>query len=47
MGESFIWSLTMTDIFSGWTDVNRTKNQTHHEVIKSRLNFSCYGVFFR
>ena len=43
MGGSFIWSLTATDIFSGWTEVRPGWNRFQHNVSRrsreSRLTF--------
>ena len=50
MGESFIWSLTATDIFSGWTEVRPSWNRGQHSVcaaftvIEERLPFTILGV---
>jgi hypothetical protein len=35
MGESFIWSLTATDIFSGWTEVRPTWNRGQYSVCEA------------
>ena len=50
MGESFIWSLTATDIFSGWTEVRPSWNRGQHSVCKAfatiekQLPFTILGV---
>ena len=50
MGESFIWSLTATDIFSGWTEVRPSWNRGQHSVcdafveIEKHLPFTILGV---
>ncbi len=50
MGESFIWSLTATDIFSGWTEVRPSWNRGQHSgceaftAIEERLPFAILGV---
>lgn len=50
MGESFIWSLTVTDIFSGWTEVRCSWNRGQHsgckafEAIEGQLPFELLGV---
>ena len=50
MGESFIWSLTVTDIFSGWTEVRSSWNRGQHsvcnafEAIETHLPFELLGV---
>lgn len=50
MGESFVWSLTATDIFSGWTEVRPTWNRGKHSVceaftvIESQFPFEMLGV---
>ncbi|MDC0259200.1 hypothetical protein OAK43_03095, partial [Verrucomicrobiales bacterium] len=35
MGGSFIWSLTATDIFSGWTEVRPSWNRGQHNVCEA------------
>ena len=48
--ESFIWSLTATDIFSGWTEVRPSWNRGQHNVcdafieIEKHLPFTILGV---
>jgi hypothetical protein len=50
MAESFIWSLTMTDIFSGWTEVRPSWNRGQESVlqafstIEAQLPFEMLGV---
>ncbi len=50
MGESFIWSLTMTDIFSGWTEVRPSWNRGQERVLQAfsameaQLPFEMLGV---
>lgn len=50
MGGSFLWSLTATDIFSGWTEVRATWNRGRHGVctafteIETALPFDLLGV---
>ena len=50
MAESFIWSLTMTDIFSGWTEVRPSWNRGQESVvqaistIETQLPFDMLGV---
>lgn len=50
MGESFIWSLTVTDIYSGWTEVRSSWNRGQHsvcnafEAIEAQLPFQLLGV---
>lgn len=50
MGGSFLWSLTLTDIFSGWTEVRATWNRGQHGVcaafagIEAELPFALLGV---
>jgi hypothetical protein len=50
MGGSFLWSLTATDIFSGWTAVQPSWNRGQHNVceafgvIESSLPFTILGV---
>ena len=50
MGGSFLWSLTATDIFSGWTEVRATWNRGRHGVcaafaaIETSLPFALLGV---
>jgi hypothetical protein len=50
MGESFIWSLTATDIFSGWREVRPSWNRGQHSVceaftrIEEHLPFTILGV---
>lgn len=50
MGGSFLWSLTLTDIFSGWTEVRATWNRGQHGVcaafteIEASLPFALLGV---
>ena len=50
MGESFIWSLTATDIFSGWTEVRPSWNRGQYSVceafivIESQFPFVILGV---
>jgi hypothetical protein len=50
MGGSFLWSLTATDIFSGWTEVRATWNRGQHGVcaafseIEAALPFGLLGV---
>jgi len=50
MGESFVWSLTATDIFSGWTEVRPSWNRGQHSVceafgaIEGNLPFGVLGV---
>lgn len=50
MGASFIWSLTATDIFSGWTEVRPSWNRGQHSVceafgaIEKHLPFTILGV---
>ncbi|MDB4617226.1 hypothetical protein OAE25_01010 [Verrucomicrobiales bacterium] len=50
MGGSFIWSLTATDIFSGWTEVRPSWNRGKHNVceafkkIEADLPFTIPGV---
>ena len=50
MGESFVWSLTATDIFSGWTEVRPTWNRGKHRVceafteIERQFPFELLGV---
>ncbi len=50
MGGSFLWSLTVTDIFSGWTEVRATWNRGQHSVcaaftdIEASLPFDLLGV---
>ena len=50
MGESFVWSLTVTDIYSGWTEVRPSWNRGQHsvceafKVIEKRLPFTILGV---
>ena len=50
MGESFVWSLTATDIFSGWTEVRPTWNRGKYsvcgafKVIESQFPFEMLGV---
>ena len=35
MAESFVWSLTMTDIFSGWTEVRPSWNRGQESVLQA------------
>ncbi len=50
MKESFLWSLTATDIFSGWTEVRASWNRGQHSVcaafgaIERHLPFTILGV---
>lgn len=50
MAESFVWSLTATDIFSGWTEVRPSWNRGKHSVceafaeIEEALPFGILGV---
>jgi hypothetical protein len=50
MAESFVWSLTATDIFSGWTEVRPSWNRGKHSVcgsfaeIERDLPFAILGV---
>jgi hypothetical protein len=50
MGGSFLWSLTATDIFSGWTEVRSSWNRGQHSVcgaftgIEQSLPFVILGV---
>lgn len=50
MGGSFLWSLTATDIFSGWTEVRATWNRGQYGVcaafveIEAELPFALLGV---
>ena len=50
MAESFIWSLTATDIFSGWTEVRPSWNRGQESVlqafssIETQLPFEILGV---
>ncbi len=50
MGGSFLWSLTATDIFSGWTEVRPCWNRGRHGVcaafggIEAALPFALLGV---
>ncbi len=50
MGGNFIWSLTLTDIFSGWTEVRASWNRGQHGVcnafieIEAALPFPLLGV---
>ncbi|MCK5922672.1 MAG: transposase family protein [Methylococcales bacterium] len=50
MAESFIWSLTATDIFSGWTEVRPSWNRGKYSVceafikIEAALPFEILGV---
>jgi len=50
MGGSFLWSLTATDIFSGWTEVRAAWNRGQHGVcaafgeIETSLPFGILGV---
>lgn len=50
MGGSFLWSLTATDIFSGWTEVRACWNRGQHGVcvafagIEAALPFALNGV---
>jgi hypothetical protein len=50
MGGSFLWSLTATDIFSGWTEVRATWNRGQHGVcaaftrIETEFPFDLLGV---
>lgn len=50
MGESFVWSLTATDIYSGWTEVRPSWNRGQHSVceafaaIEEQLPFTILGV---
>ena len=50
MGESFVWSLTATDIFSEWTEVRPTWNRGKHSVceafteIERQFPFEMLGV---
>ena len=50
MGGSFVWSLTATDIFSGWTEVRPSWNRGQHSVceafkaIEGHLPFGILGV---
>lgn len=50
MSGSFLWSLTMTDIFSGWTEVRSSWNRGQHSVcgaikgIEEGLPFTILGV---
>lgn len=50
MGESFVWSLTATDIYSGWTEVRPSWNRGQHSVcnafedIEEVLPFDILGV---
>ena len=50
MGGSFLWSLTATDIFSGWTEVRASWNRGQHNVcsafteIEEALPFAMLGV---
>lgn len=50
MGESFVWSLTATDIFSGWTEVRPCWNRGQYSVcsafgeIEGQLPFTVLGV---
>jgi len=50
MGGNFLWSLTATDIFSGWTEVRAAWNRGQHGVcaafveIEGELPFALLGV---
>ena len=50
MGGSFVWSLTATDIFSGWTEVRPCWNRGQYSVcsafgeIERQLPFTVLGV---
>ncbi len=50
MGGNFLWSLTATDIFSGWTEVRATWNRGQHGIcsafagIEAELPFALLGV---
>lgn len=50
MSENFVWSLTVTDIFSGWTEVRPSWNRGRHSVceafteIEAALPFEILGV---
>ncbi|MCX6855023.1 MAG: integrase [Verrucomicrobia bacterium] len=50
MGGSFLWSLTATDIYSGWTEVRSSWNRGQHSVctafegIEGSLPFAMLGV---
>jgi hypothetical protein len=50
MGGSFLWSLTATDIYSGWTEVRASWNRGQHNVcsafteIEEALPFALLGV---
>lgn len=50
MGGSFVWSLTLTDIYSGWTEVRASWNRGQHAVLKAfagieaALPFALLGV---
>ena len=50
MGESFVWSLTATDIYSGWTEVRPSWNRGQYNVsrafedIDATLPFAILGV---
>ena len=50
MGGSFLWSLTATDIFSGWTEVRATWNRGQYGVcaafveIEGALPFALLGI---
>lgn len=50
MGGSFLWSVTTTDIFSGWTEVRSSWNRGQHSVcsavaeIEKSLPFTILGV---
>lgn len=50
MGGSFLWSLTATDIFSGWTEVRTSWNRGQHGVcsafaeLEEGLPFAILGV---
>jgi len=50
MGGNFLWSLTVTDIFSGWTEVRASWNRGQHNVcgafaeIEEALPFALLGV---
>lgn len=50
MAESFVWSLTATDIYSGWTEVRPSWNRGKHSVceafgqIEAALPFEILGV---
>jgi hypothetical protein len=50
MGGSFLWSLTATDIFSGWTEVRAAWNRGQHGVcaafgeIETALPFGILGI---